>query len=76
MAPLRDIAWGDPLASTPACLTIVITLPTFPITNGIAMGSISFAVLKLVSERANHADWLLYALAAAFVARFIWVAGG
>ena len=44
--------------------------------NGLAFGIVSYALLKLARGQAKAADWMLYLLAAWFVARFIWLAAG
>jgi len=70
---LKDVDWEDPGVAIPAFLT-VITIPlTFSIANGLAFGITSYALLKLVRGQAKPSDWLLYVLAALFVARFIYM---
>jgi adenine/guanine/hypoxanthine permease len=46
---------------------------TFSIANGIGIGIIAYAVLKLVSGKATMRDWLLMLLAAVFIFRFFWM---
>jgi len=48
---------------------------TISITEGIAFGFISYAVLKLVSGRGRQVHWLIYLFAVLFVARYIWLVG-
>ena len=74
MAPLTEIDWDDPVVAIPAFLTLVTIPLTFSIANGLAFGVIAFALLKLVTRRLTRGDWLLYALAALFVARFVYMA--
>jgi AGZA family xanthine/uracil permease-like MFS transporter len=70
---LKEVDWEDPGVAIPAFLT-VITIPlTFSIANGLAFGITSYALLKLVRGQAKPSDWLLYVLAALFVARFIYM---
>ena len=70
---LKEVDWEDPGVAIPAFLT-VITIPlTFSIANGLAFGITSYALLKLVRGQAKPSDWLLYVLAALFVARFIYL---
>jgi AGZA family xanthine/uracil permease-like MFS transporter len=55
----------------------LITIPlTFSIANGLSFGVIAFVVLKMAARRVSRADWLLFALAALFVARFVYMAIG
>ena len=74
MAPLTEIDWDDPVVAVPAFLTLVTIPLTFSIANGLAFGVIAYAVLKLATRRITRADWLLFALAALFVARFVYMA--
>jgi adenine/guanine/hypoxanthine permease len=76
MAPLPDIAWDDPEIAMPAFLTVALIPLTFSIANGLAFGITAYALLKLVRGRITRTDWLLMALAALFVARFVWLAAG
>ncbi|WP_421736236.1 NCS2 family permease [Caulobacter sp.] len=70
---LKEVDWEEPGVAIPAFLT-VITIPlTFSIANGLAFGITSYAALKLVRGQARPADWLLYLLAALFIARFIYL---
>jgi AGZA family xanthine/uracil permease-like MFS transporter len=74
MKPLAEIDWDDPVVAIPAFLTLVAIPLTFSIANGLAFGIVAYAVLKLVTRRASRADWLLYVLAALFIARFAYMA--
>ena len=74
MKPLAEIDWDDPVVAIPAFLTLVAIPLTFSIANGLAFGIVAYAVLKLVTRRASRTDWLLYVLAALFIARFAYMA--
>jgi len=67
---VRDIEWDDFTEAFPAFLTVVVMPLTFSITDGIAFGFISYALLKLVTGRAREAHWLIYLFAGLFVARY------
>ena len=43
---------------------------TFSITDGIAFGFISYALLKLVTGRAKEVHWLIYVFALLFIVRY------
>ena len=91
MAPLAEADWTDPQVAIPAFLTLIMIPLTFSIANGLAMGIISFAILKLVRPRpavvpaegflgrtvlgVSFGDLFLYALAALCIARFVWLGG-
>jgi len=67
---VRDVAWDDFTESLPAFLTMVMMPLTFNITDGIAFGFISYALLKLVTGRVHEAHWLVYVFAVLFVLRY------
>lgn len=70
MMGVRHIRWDDYTEAIPAFLTLIIMPVTFSITEGIAFGFISYAVLKLVARRYKEAHWLLYLLAVLFLILF------
>ncbi|PZQ58397.1 MAG: guanine permease [Phenylobacterium zucineum] len=74
MGPLTEIDWDDPVVAIPAFLTLISIPLTFSIANGLAFGVIAYAILKVASRRTSKGDWLLFALAALFVARFVYMA--
>jgi AGZA family xanthine/uracil permease-like MFS transporter len=76
MAPLADVPWDEPEIGLPAFLTLVMIPLTFSIANGLAFGITAHALLKLVRGKISKSDWLLLVLAALFVGRFAWLAGG
>jgi AGZA family xanthine/uracil permease-like MFS transporter len=76
MAPLAASDWEDPLVAIPGFLTLIAIPLTFSIANGLAFGIVSYALLKLARGQARAGDWMLYLLAALFVARFIWLGAG
>lgn len=70
---LVDVDWEDPGVAIPAFLTVIAIPLTFSIANGLAFGITAYAGLKLVRGQARMGDWLLFVLAALFVARFIYM---
>ena len=70
MTGVRHIRWDDYTEAIPAFLTLIIMPVTFSITEGIAFGFISYALLKLVTRRHREAHWLLYLLAVLFLVLF------
>ncbi|MER3500807.1 MAG: guanine permease [Candidatus Fervidibacterota bacterium] len=71
MAGVRHIQWEDFTEAIPAFLTMVLIPLTFSITEGIAFGFISYALLKLVTRRHREAHWLLYLLSLLFLVLFV-----
>jgi len=70
MTSVKSIKWDDYTESVPAFLTILIMPLTFSITEGIAFGFISFALLKLLSGRGKEVNAFVYVFAALFVLRY------
>ncbi len=73
MGALAEIEWSDPGQAIPAFLTVVITPLSYSITNGLAFGITSYAVLKLIRGQARPSDWLVFLLAGLCVLRFIYL---
>jgi len=67
---VRDIDWNDFTEALPAFLTLIVMPLTFSITDGIAFGFISYALLKVVTGRGREAHWLIYLFAILFIARY------
>jgi len=67
------IDFADPPGGIAAFLTIVMMPFTFSITEGIAVGSIAYAVLMLAAGRAREVHGLLWVCAALFVLRYLWL---
>jgi AGZA family xanthine/uracil permease-like MFS transporter len=73
LATISEIHWHDPLVAIPAFLTLVLIPFTYSIANGLGFGVIAWAVLHLAAGRYRKQDWLLYILAALFLARFVYL---
>jgi AGZA family xanthine/uracil permease-like MFS transporter len=73
LATITEIRWHDPLVAIPAFLTLILIPLTYSIANGLGFGVIAWAVLHLASGRYRKQDWLLYVLAALFLARFVYL---
>src|SRR5215469_15801680 len=73
LASITEIPWSDPLVAVPAFLTLVLIPLTYSIANGLGFGIIAWAVLHVVAGKARREDWLLYILAALFLARFVYL---
>jgi AGZA family xanthine/uracil permease-like MFS transporter len=73
MDGVRHIRWDDLTEAIPAFLTLVTMPLAVSITDGIAFGFISFALLKLATGRAGELDWLGYVFAGLFLLRYIFL---
>jgi adenine/guanine/hypoxanthine permease len=76
MSQVNEIRWNDPLVAIPAFLTLVTIPLTFSIANGLAFGFTSYAILKLLRGEFRRDQWLVYLLAALFIARFVYLGRG
>ncbi|MGD0155370.1 MAG: NCS2 family permease [Terracidiphilus sp.] len=73
LAAITEIHWHDPLVAVPAFLTLLLIPLTYSIANGLGFGIIAWAVLHLFAGKVRRQDWLLYLIAALFLARFIYL---
>jgi len=76
LASITEIRWHEPLIALPAFLTLVLIPFTYSIANGLGFGIIAWAVLHLAAGKYRRQDWLLYTLAALFLARFVYLGAG
>jgi AGZA family xanthine/uracil permease-like MFS transporter len=73
---LRSVArldWQDPSELVPAFLLVLGIPLTYSIGDGLALGFISYPVLKLLSGRGRDVRWLSWLLAALLLAYFLFV---
>jgi AGZA family xanthine/uracil permease-like MFS transporter len=70
---LRHVAWDDPTEAIPAFLTVIMMPLATSITEGVAFGVVSYAVLKIASGRSGEVHPLLYTFAALFFGRYIFL---
>jgi AGZA family xanthine/uracil permease-like MFS transporter len=73
LSTISEIHWRDPLIAVPAFLTLVLIPFTYSIANGLGFGIIAWAALHLATGKLSKQDWLLYVLAALFLARFVYM---
>jgi AGZA family xanthine/uracil permease-like MFS transporter len=73
LATIVEVRWTEPLVAVPAFLTLVLIPLTYSIANGLGFGIIAWAILHVATGKFRRQDWLLYLLAALFLARFIYL---
>ncbi|NIA07500.1 MAG: NCS2 family permease [Actinobacteria bacterium] len=73
MSNVGRIKWSQVTEGIPAFLTIILMPLTFSISHGLAIGFISYPLLKALSGQARKVHWLIYALAGLFVLRYIFL---
>ena len=68
-----EIQWSEPGIAIPAFLTMTTIPLTFSIANGLAFGFTSYTLLQVLQGRGRSVKWLVYLLAALFLARFFYL---
>lgn len=70
------LPWDDPTEAVPAFLTLVGMPLTFSIANGLALGFVSYPLIKVIAGRGREVPPLVYVLAALFVLRYAYLGAG
>ena len=70
---LADLDWGDITESAPAVLAAVGMPLTFSIADGIGLGFVSYAVIKVASGRPAECPAAVYAIALIFGAKYLFL---
>ena len=70
---LRRVDWDDPSEAVPAFLTIIVMPLTVSITEGIAFGLMSYALLKASAGRGRDVHPLVYLFAVLFLGRYLFL---
>jgi AGZA family xanthine/uracil permease-like MFS transporter len=73
---LADIRWDDMEIAVPAFLTIMTIPLTFSIATGLAFGFSAYTAMKVFRGKFRDVNWLVYALTAVFLFRFLYLAKG
>ena len=70
MAVVGRIRWQEPDEAIPAFLTMIAVPLTYSIANGLALGFITYPLIKAFSGRWREVSLIVYILAALFILRF------
>jgi adenine/guanine/hypoxanthine permease len=73
MQNVSKIEWKDYTESIPAFLIIIGIPLSYSIADGLALGFISYAIIKAFSGRSRQISWLTYLLAIVLVLYFVFV---
>ncbi|MFJ7077814.1 NCS2 family permease [Streptomyces sp. NPDC098781] len=73
---VKEIDWADYTIAIPAFVTMVMMPFTYSITNGIGMGFITFAVLRLAAGRGREVPVAMYVVSAVFTFYYLMPALG
>ena len=71
---ITDINWDDPAESIPSFLTILFIPLSYSIAEGLAVGFISYPILKAIQGKAHEINLTVWILAAVFLLRFVFLA--
>lgn len=72
-ASLADIDWADYTESAPAMLTALLMPLSYSVADGIGLGFIAYAVIKVFSGRYKECPSVIYVVAAIFAGKFIFL---
>jgi AGZA family xanthine/uracil permease-like MFS transporter len=70
---VTKIDWQDSSESIPAFLTLIGIPLSYSIADGLALGLISYPIIKLFSGRGREVGWLAYLLAVVLAVYFLYV---
>ncbi|MEC9319375.1 MAG: NCS2 family permease, partial [Pseudomonadota bacterium] len=70
---LQDVDWNDITEAAPVMVVLLMTPLTFSIADGIALGFISYVVIKLLAGKSKELTFSVILLALLFVSKFIWL---
>ncbi len=74
MMSVVEIDWKSPQVAIPAFLTLTMIPLSFSIANGLALGFIAYAFIRVLRGEYRQVHWLVYVLTVMFIARFIYLA--
>ena len=74
MKSIRDIPWENLSESIPAFITIIFIIFSFRITEGIALGFISYTILKVFSGGFKEIPWMMWLFTVIFIIRYVFFA--
>ena len=67
------IKWDDFSEALPAFVCLIAIPMTYSIANGIALGFITYPLIKLLSGKGKEVHGLVYILGILFALKFIWL---
>jgi adenine/guanine/hypoxanthine permease len=72
---LTEINWAETTESIPAVITALVMPFTYSIANGLALGFISYAGLKLLTGKHREVSYMLWGIAGIFLFKTIYLPG-
>jgi AGZA family xanthine/uracil permease-like MFS transporter len=67
---LEDLEWGDVAESAPAIVTAIAVPLSYSIADGIGLGFITYALIKIASGHASRCPMAVYVVAGIFMLKF------
>jgi AGZA family xanthine/uracil permease-like MFS transporter len=67
---LKKVQWDDPTEAIPSCMTLAAIPLTYSVASGLAIGFISYPVIKFLSGQGNQVSWILWVTAFLFALKF------
>jgi adenine/guanine/hypoxanthine permease len=68
---IKEIDFSDFSEGFPAFLTIIMMPLTYSISEGILFGILSYVIIKIVTGKANHLNFIMYALGVFFLLKVV-----
>ncbi len=73
MTNVKEIPWNDMSEGLPALLMILGMPLTYSVADGLALGFVTYPLIKLLAGKGREVPVLLYVLAALFIARYVFL---
>ncbi len=73
MSNVKAIPWDDMSEGLPALLMILGMPLTYSVADGLALGFVTYPLIKLLAGKGREVPVLLYVLAALFIARYVFL---
>ncbi len=70
---VQRIGWDDPTEGIPAFMAMIGIPLTYSISSGLALGFISYPLVKVISGRGREVSWVIYAVAVILIVRYMFV---
>jgi AGZA family xanthine/uracil permease-like MFS transporter len=70
---VRKIEWTDYSEAIPAFLAMIGIPLSFSIADGLALGFVSYPIVKILSGKGKEVSWVIYLVAALLIARYLFV---
>ncbi len=70
---LADLDWDDHTESAPAVISAIAMPLGYSIADGIGLGFISYALIKIVSGKPHRCPAVVYVIAAIFIGKFVFL---